>query len=381
MLAGFAAFLDLYATQPLLPLLARTFRASHFAVGLTVTAPTIAVAVAAPAIGRLADRIGLRKVIVGSAFALGITTVLAATSSSLAQLVGWRFLQGLITPGVFAIAMAYIHHEWPPMRIGRGTAAYVSGTVLGGFTGRALAGITAASGSWRTAFVALALLNVAVAAALWMWLPTERTAGAGGRSEQGAAAAHLRNPQLVATYAVGFCVLCVQVAMFTYVPFHLEAPPFDLSTSALGWLFAVYLVGAVVTPMSGRWIDHYGQRAGLSAAVALGVVGALLTLTHSLPVIVTGLALFSTAVFVAQSSATSHVGAHAKRDRGLAIGLYSTFYYLGGSVGGIIPALAWSRAGWVGCVSLIVFVQLTTLGVALMTWSHTRGPHVEPTPA
>ena len=102
MLAGFAAFLDLYATQPLLPLLARTFHASHFAVGLTVTAPTIAVAAAAPAIGRLADRIGLRKVIVGSAFALGITTVLAATSSSLAQLVGWRFLQGLITPGVLS---------------------------------------------------------------------------------------------------------------------------------------------------------------------------------------------------------------------------------------------------------------------------------------
>ena len=38
MLAGFAAFLDLYSTQPLLPMLARTFRASHFAVSLTVTA-------------------------------------------------------------------------------------------------------------------------------------------------------------------------------------------------------------------------------------------------------------------------------------------------------------------------------------------------------
>jgi YNFM family putative membrane transporter len=381
MLAGFAAFLDLYATQPLLPLLARTFDASHLAVSLTVTAPTIAVAVAAPAVGRLADRIGLRKVIVGSAFGLALATVLAATSVSLGQLVGWRFIQGLVTPGVFAIAMAYIHHEWPPARIGRGTAAYVSGTVLGGFTGRALAGITAAGGSWRTAFVALALLNLIVAAALWLWLPAEGHVAGTGRSPQGAPSAHLRNPQLVATYAVGFCVLCVQVAMFTYVPFHLEAPPFSLSTSALGWLFGVYLVGAVVTPLAGRWIDQYGQRAGLSAAVALGVIGALLTLTPSLPIIVSGLALFSTAVFVAQSSATSHVGAHAKRDRGLAIGLYSTFYYFGGSVGGVIPALAWNRAGWVGCVGLIVFVQLTTLGVALTTWSHARGGHVEVTPA
>jgi len=42
-LAGSAAFLNLYSTQPLLPLLARTFRASTFDVGLTITAPAIAV--------------------------------------------------------------------------------------------------------------------------------------------------------------------------------------------------------------------------------------------------------------------------------------------------------------------------------------------------
>src|SRR3954466_3292296 len=102
MLAGFAAFVDLYATQPLLPLLARTFDASRFAVSLTITPPTVAVALAAPGIGRLADSLGLRRVIVGSAFAIAIATALAATSTSLPQLIAWRFVQGLVTPGVFA---------------------------------------------------------------------------------------------------------------------------------------------------------------------------------------------------------------------------------------------------------------------------------------
>src|SRR6266852_4254373 len=73
-LAGFAAFLDLYATQPLLPMLVRTFAASAFAVSLTITAPTIAVAITAPIIGRLADRFGLRRVIVMSAAALTVAT-------------------------------------------------------------------------------------------------------------------------------------------------------------------------------------------------------------------------------------------------------------------------------------------------------------------
>jgi YNFM family putative membrane transporter len=129
MLAGFAAFLDLYSTQPLLPLLTRTFHATNFDVSLTVTASTAAVAVAAPFVGRLGDRFGLRTVIVGSAFALATATVLAATATGLWTLIAWRFVQGLATPGLVATAIAYIHEEWPKSRVGRTTAAYVSGTV------------------------------------------------------------------------------------------------------------------------------------------------------------------------------------------------------------------------------------------------------------
>ena len=99
-LAGSAAFLNLYSTQPLLPLLARTFRASPFDVGLTITAPAVAVALSAPLIGRLADRVGLRRVIIGSAFLLGVATLLAATAQTLRQLIAWRLVQGLMTPGI-----------------------------------------------------------------------------------------------------------------------------------------------------------------------------------------------------------------------------------------------------------------------------------------
>ena len=142
-LAGFTAFLDLYATQPLLPLLMRVFGATHVAVSLTVTACTMAVALGAPVVGRLADLVGRKRVIVGSALALAVATALASTSTSLAQLIGWRFVQGLFTPGVFAITIAYIHEEWPSSHAGRATSAYVSGTVVGGFCGRAIAGLVA----------------------------------------------------------------------------------------------------------------------------------------------------------------------------------------------------------------------------------------------
>jgi YNFM family putative membrane transporter len=387
-LAGFAAFLDLYATQPLLPLLARTFGASTFQVGLTVTAPTIAVAVAAPAVGRLADRVGLQRTILVSAALLTVTTALAATATSLPQLILWRLLQGVVTPGIFASTIAYIHEVWPAERAGRGTAAYMSGTVLGGFTGRATAGIVAAGATWHESFIALAILNGAVAAALWLWLPGERSmrehatrpreprpqvTGARRHGESSLARLFV-NRRLVATFGVGFCVLFTQVAMFTYVTFLLAAPPFSLTTVALGWLFVVYLVGAAVTPLSGAWVDRYGHRAGLATAMAVGGAGALMTLLPSLSFIVAGLTLCSTGVFIAQATTSGYIGAVTTRDRALAVGVYSTFYYGGGSTGGVLPAMFWSRGGWSACVALVVAVQALGAAIAFTQWVPSKGP-------
>ncbi len=376
-LAGFAAFLDLYSTQPLLPLLARTLGASTFDVGLTITAPTVAVAITAPFIGRLADRLGLRRVIVLSAWTLTLATALAATAHSLQQLIIWRFVQGIATPGIFAGTVAYIHEVWPPSHAGRATAAYMTGTILGGFTGRAVSGLVAADVNWQAAFVALAMLTGAVALSLTMWLPREPAKHETHRTKAGGGSiAHLfRNRRLIATCGVGFSVLFTQVAMFTYVTFHLAAPPYNLSTVALGWLFAVYLVGAVVTPFAGRWIDAYGHRAGIASAMAIGGTGALLTLVPWLPAIVAGLALCATGVFTAQATTSSYIGAVTPSDRGLAVGMYSTFYYAGGSTGGALPSVFWHTGGWTACVLLVVLVQLVGVAIAFTQWSPAPAHH------
>jgi len=171
---------------------------------------------------------------------------------------------------------------------------------------------------------------------------------------------------LIGTYAAGFCVLFTQIATFTYVTFHLAGPRFGLSTAALGWLFAVYLAGAVAAPIAGRWVDAHGHRSALIAAIALGVTGSLLTLGHVLIAVIAGLALVCSGVFAAQAAANSYIGIAAARDRGLAVGLYATFYYIGGTVGGSLPALVWNTGGWPACVALVVLVQVLT---AVLGWA------------
>jgi len=134
---------------------------------------------------------------------------------------------------------------------------------------------------------------------------------------------------------------------------------------------------------SGRWLDIVGPRAMLGIAIAMGMTGALLTLAPSAAIVIAGLALCCSSVFIAQATASTHLGAAAAHDRGVAVGLYATFYYLGGSAGGALPALFWDRGGWPACVALVVVVQAATVSIGVL-WraggGNVRIEEIEPVP-
>lgn len=327
-------------------------------------------ALTAPLAGRISDRIGRKKTIVLSGLALAVSTLAAGFVDTLPALLVCRFLQGVFTPGIFAVTIAYIQDEWGPGESGRGTAKYVAGTVVGGFLGRFLAGFIAAQADWRYVFVVLGVLNLASALLIWRFMPVESRRGSSATSASfwTAAAEHFRNPLLLATYAVGFCVFFSLISTFTYINFYLAQPPFSLPTSVLGTLFFVYLTSAVVTPIAGRYIDQYGHRLVLVCGIAAGACGALLTLVPNVIVIIAGLALVCNAVFVAQTCSNGFIGLATKTNRALAVGLYVMVYNIGGSLGAALPGPAWKNFGWPGVVALIVGVQITTMLLAWRLW-------------
>ncbi len=173
----------------------------------------------------------------------------------------------------------------------------------------------------------------------------------------------------MATFAVGFNVLFSLVGVFTWITFHLAAAPYNLSTAALSSLFFVYLVGLVVTPAAGFLITRVGLRAGISGAIVCSIAGILLTLAPSLPVIILGLAMVCTGVFISQTAAQSHLRVAAPAEaRVTAAGLYLTCYYLGGTAAGVLPGFFWSLGKWPACVAFIVTMQAVALTIALLGW-------------
>jgi YNFM family putative membrane transporter len=374
-LCGVCAFLQLYCTQPLLPLLTKIFHASKTGVGLTVSAATLGVALSAPVFGAFTERLARKRVIVASLLGISIPTLLAATSTSLGQLIFWRFLQGIMVPGVVAVLVTYIGEEWPPDRVALIMSFYVSGTALGGFMGRVGTGILTDLFNWRVAFVVLGAASLAGAAAVAAWLPH------GHRRPSLPTASDVRttfisqmrqlfgSSRLVATFAIGFNVLFSLVGVFTWITFHLSAAPYLLSTAALSSLFFVYLAGLVVTPAAGLLITRVGLRAGIAGAIACSMVGVLLTLASSLYVIVLGLALLSSGVFVAQTASQSHLRVAAPPGaRVTAAGIYMSCYYIGGTAAGVVPGAFWAMGKWPACVAFIVAMQAVALAIALIGW-------------
>ncbi|MDR5826212.1 MFS transporter [Caballeronia sp. LZ043] len=309
-LCGFCPFLAVYTTQPLLPLLAESFAASNAVASLTITATTLAVALAAPFIGIFADLWGRKILIVAATLGLAVPTLSAATASTLHGLIGWRFMQGLLIPGIFSVSLAYISEEWTGATRASATSAYVSGNVFGSVSGRVIAGICASHAGWQAAFEATSILLFCGGCLVWAFLPVSRNFHRQPNAVDGfrSMALNLKSRSFLAVAAVGFNTLFVFVATFTYITFRLAAAPFDLGSTALGLLFLLNLFGAVATPVAGRWMDRVGARTGLFAALSITAVGLLLTLTPNVVIICAGLALVSTGVFVANSAASSTLG-------------------------------------------------------------------------
>ena len=249
-LIGVFAFLQVYSVQAVLPILMHDLQASEVQVGLAVGATVMGVALMSPFMGMLSDALGRKVFIVGSLLFLGIPTALLAGAQSIEAMMFYRFLQGLAVPGITVVLIAYIGEEFSGRMMARLMSLYVSGTVLGGFLGRFLLGHLSEIMGWRGAFYVMAALSLASAFFVWKQLPASRNFVAKPKIQTAlqTLSAHLHNRYVLTAGALGACVLFSLVGCFTYINLYLADEPYALNSAQLANLFAVYLIGMVITP-------------------------------------------------------------------------------------------------------------------------------------
>ena len=365
-LIGVFAFLQVYSIQAILPVLMMDFTATEVQAGMIVGATILAIAIMSPFLGMLSDAVGRKSFIVGALLFLAIPTALIAQSPNIGWMGMWRFMQGLSVPGITVVTIAYIGEEFEGRALTELMSFYVSGSVLGGFMGRFLLGHLHELIGWRAGYYVMA--GMTLIGALWVgkMLPASRhfVANPNFRSAMQTLGEHLVNRYVVTSCLLGACVLFSLVGCFTFINLHLADTPYELSTGALANIFAVYLIGVVITPLSTTLLRRFGSARTVRVAVIISMFGVLLTLVTPLWSIVLGLAIMSSGVFITQAATISYIAVNVKKGRSLASGLYYMGYYAGGTMGAWLCGIAYARGQWSLTVWLLLFVQVLALLVA-----------------
>lgn len=370
-LTGFAAFLTLYAPQPVLPQMSQDLGVSAAAVGSVIAATTLAAAAAAPIAGPLVDRYGRKQAVVVALLLLVPLSLLLAVCGTLTQVLLVRFVQGAVLPAVFTGATAAITGRWSGPASAVGMGIYVSGSVSGGFAGRFLSGASTELLGWQGSFAVLAAVLLLCIPLVQLWLPADDSHRDNRIfSHFEAMGRLLGDPRLRAACLYGAISQFSMTGTLSYVGFRLAGAPFHLNAADVGLVFLIYPIGATLVPFNGRLLQWFGSRGALGSSLAVCAIGQAALLVPNLAVTTIGIGVFVTGLFLSQSLALGFVGRMSGQSKGAAAGLYVASYYIGGSVGSIGCGLAWETAGWNGC-ALLVLAALAIGTIASMAMRDT----------
>ncbi|OYQ37362.1 MFS transporter [Niveispirillum lacus] len=368
--AGFATFALLYHVQPLLPLLASTFKVAPAESALALSLATGFLSVSLLLSGALADLFGRKPVMVASLALSALLTLVTAIIPSWHGLLLARALFGVTLAGLPAVAMAYLGEEMDPAALDRAMGLYIAGSAMGGMAGRLVTGVLVDFLPWQMATIGIGLLGLASAAAVWRFLPVSvgfvrRPSRPGSLLR--ALAAPLAQPDLRLLFMLGFLLMGGFITIFNYMGFRLLLPPFDLPQSVVGLIFGAYLLGMGSSSSIGQLTARWGRSRVMAGAVLVMAAGVGLTVADSLYAVVPGIGLMTFGFFGAHSIASGWVGALAPTSgKAQSSSLYLFSYYMGSSLIGVVGGVVWTSLGWGGLVALVsamLVLSLTAIGL------------------
>jgi YNFM family putative membrane transporter len=365
---GFSAFSLLYCVQPLLPMFSADFNVSPTEASLALSLATGLLSVSMLVAGVASEVWGRKAIMVASLLLSAILTVICAVVPQWSMLLIVRALTGVVLSGLPAVAMAYVGEEIHPRSLGLAMGLYVGGTGLGGMAGRLLTGVMTDIWGWRAAVMVIGLLGLLCALILWWTLPPSRYFV---RREPRlwplllAFGTHFKNPVLPLLFTEGFLLMGGFVTVYNFVGYRLVAPPFSLSQTKLGLIFATYLCGIFSSAWAGSLAGRFGRKTVFPIPIMLMLAGIMMTLSGQLWMIVVGIAVLTLGFFGAHSVASGWVGARAQTNKAQASSLYLFAYYLGSSIVGSLGGIFWKLNAWPGVIEMTAVLLLVALAIAL----------------
>lgn len=367
-LAGFAVFSSLYCVQPMMPFLAKFFQVTPTHSSFPLSFSTIALALGLLFAGLISDRYGRKQIMAISLFSTATLLLISSFLPYWELFLATRMMVGLAVSGVASVAMTYIGEEIAQKDVGFAMGLYISGTAIGGMSGRLIAGVLLDYISWQTATMIIGLLNLIIAIVFYIALPASKHFKAYPIQLSRFIESFKKNlsdPKLRLLFIEGFILMGCFVTVFNYMSYHLLEKPFQLSQTWIGLISIAYLSGIYSSPRAASWSRKFGRGQVLIAMFSTMIIGLWITLIPSLWAILIGLLIFTFSFFAAHSTSSSWVSVQSLQYRAVGSSLYLFCYYLGSSILGSSSGMVWENYGWSGLTVTITGVLCLGLGVAI----------------
>ncbi|MYR35575.1 MFS transporter [Nocardiopsis alba] len=359
------AVATIYAAQPVLARIGDDLGIPEADLGWIVTAGQLGYLIGLVLLVPLGDMFDRRRLLVGHLSLAAGGVLLAAVADRL-----WLLLSALALVGLLAVvvqtAVAYAADLSSPTERGRTLGIVTSGVILGILGSRVFAGGLAALWGWRSVYLTLAVLLLALAYLALRLLPTDLRTERPTYGQVLFSLGRLFHEGLFLSRGlIAFFLFASFGTLWSGLALPLAAEPWNLDTAQIGLFGVAGLAGALGAARAGRWADSGQADIVTGAALVLLAVSWAATgqVAWSLWAVVVGVVVLDFAVQAVHVS-NQHLLTTARPGRtGSVIGGYMVFYSLGSALGATATTTVYSTYGWTGSSVLGGVFSLCALAV------------------
>jgi predicted MFS family arabinose efflux permease len=349
---------DLFVVSPFLPVMGRDLHQYPATMTWTVSVFSITYAIACPLLGRLAEQVGLGRMLLVGISTLTLANLFTASSVNFPMLLASRILAGLGAASVSPMLYALAAGRSEPTQRASNLALINSGLVIALMMGAPLGLLMGSYSGWRQVFILLAIGFAA------MFLVNRRTwpptTGVHTARPQAAPTEHLRHASLHVICMVFWSASIY--ACYTLLATALEAE-YHFSTYAITAMLICFGLGAFLGSIrGGRMADRIG------AARMVRWCFMLMACIQAITWVIYPLQWYGTYAFLLFALALSSYGFFPALQacvtqkfvsrRPTVMGLLSSSLYVGMTLGAALGGLVYAGSGMQGVIALSVALGL-----------------------
>jgi predicted MFS family arabinose efflux permease len=361
-----AVITNIYATQPILPLISSGLGLDLTTVDLVAGAALLGFAFGLAFLLPLGDRFDRRKLVLGQIAVAFLFGLAAAFAPGIWALIAASFGLGVVScvPQQLVPFAAVMSR---PEERGRSVGTVVSGIMVGILLGRTISGVVGAACGWRAVYGVEAAFMIPVFIAAAMLLP------------RGVPTTNLSYAKLLASLwplvrdnrpiRESMIVQALLWACFNAFWVNLAAllsdGPWHLGSAWAGSFGIIGAAGALAASLGGRATDRMGSRTVIGASIGIVTLAFLLLAGAQTSIIflVIGVIVLDIGVQSGLVSNQTRAFAVDPKAQGRINSLYMTATFLGGALGVTISGWLMSRYGWSGIVVFGIALGLIALAI------------------